>query len=58
MLNFYLDVREAKIPAECHVYAGGGHGGGIDPASYPASGWTSACARWLGDLGMGAGRDD
>jgi acetyl esterase/lipase len=50
MLSFYLDVREAKVPAECHVYAGGRHGGGLDPASYPASDWTNACARWLGDL--------
>lgn len=50
MLNFYLDVREARIPAECHVYATGGHGGGIDPISYPASEWPNACRRWLRDL--------
>lgn len=50
MLNFYLDVREARIPAECHVYATGGHGGGIDPISYPTSEWPNACRRWLRDL--------
>lgn len=49
MLNFYLKVRAAKVPAECHVYATGGHGGGIDPLSYPTSEWTKACERWLRD---------
>ena len=50
MLNFYLNVQEAKVPAECHVYSSGGHGGGIDPISYPSSEWTHACERWLTDL--------
>lgn len=50
MLNFFLDVREARVPAECHVYAAGGHGGGLDPISYPTSDWTKACLRWLKDL--------
>lgn len=50
MLNFYLQVQAANLPAECHVYARGGHGGGIDPVSYPASEWTKACERWLGDV--------
>jgi len=50
MLNFYLDVRAARIPAECHVYATGGHGGGIDPISYPTSEWPYACTRWMRDI--------
>lgn len=50
MLNFYLKVQAAKVPGECHVYATGGHGGGIDPISYPASQWTKACQRWLRDI--------
>ena len=50
MLNFLLKVRDAEVPAECHVYSTGGHGGGIDPVSYPTSEWTRACERWLKDL--------
>ena len=50
MLNFFLDVRAAGIPAECHVYAAGGHGGGIDPISYPTSQWPQAGARWMNDI--------
>lgn len=50
VLNFFLEAREAEVPAEFHVYAGGGHGGGIDPVSYPTSEWTKACERWLNDI--------
>ena len=49
-LNFFLKAHEGKLPAELHVYAGGGHGGGISPASYPASHWVKDCERWLKDL--------
>ena len=50
VLNFFLDAREAGVPAECHVYATGGHGGGIDPISYPFSQWTQASVRWMDDI--------
>jgi acetyl esterase/lipase len=50
MLNFYVDVRQAEVDAECHVYESGGHGGGLDPVSYPTSQWTRAATRWLDDL--------
>jgi acetyl esterase/lipase len=50
MLNFFINVHQAKLAAECHVYAAGGHGGGIDPIAYPSSEWTGACVRWLADL--------
>ena len=50
LMNFYLDVRAAQVPAELHVYHAGGHGGGIDPGSYPTSEWTRAATRWLKSL--------
>ncbi|MES2694796.1 MAG: alpha/beta hydrolase [Verrucomicrobiota bacterium] len=50
VLNFYLEVRAAQVPAEMHIYNAGGHGGGIDPISYPTSEWTRAAARWLSAL--------
>jgi acetyl esterase/lipase len=49
LLNFYLEVRTAQVPAEMHVYHSGGHGGGIDPGSYPASEWIKPAARWLAE---------
>lgn len=50
MLNFFLHARAQNILAECHVYSTGGHGGGLDPISYPASEWTQSGARWLSEL--------
>lgn len=57
MLNYYLEVRQAEVDVECHVYASGGHGGGLDPISYPSSQWTQAATRWLGDLTRGSAGD-
>ncbi len=50
MLNFYLEVQQAKGDVECHVYADGGHGSGLDPISYPFSEWTHAAEKWLAGL--------
>ena len=50
MLNFFVNAHQAKLAAECHVYAAGGHGGGLDPLAYPSSEWTNACTRWLKDI--------
>jgi len=38
---------QASVPIELHVYAQGGHGGGLDPGSYPASEWVNEAERWL-----------
>jgi len=48
-LYYYLKVRQAKVEAECHVYHGGGHGGGLRAVSYPVSEWTRPCTRWIRD---------
>ena len=50
VMNFFLAVRDAQVPVECHVFSGGGHGGGIDPISHPTSEWTHAALRWIHDL--------
>ncbi len=50
MLDYMLEVRRADVAADCHVYATGGHGGGLDPVSYPTSQWTRAAKRWLDEL--------
>jgi acetyl esterase/lipase len=51
-IHFYLALREAKVPAELHVYATGGHGFGIRPRGLPVSSWKERWLQWLGAEGF------
>ncbi|MEX2381694.1 MAG: alpha/beta hydrolase [Opitutales bacterium] len=46
-IRYYLALREARVPAEMHIYRNGGHGFGIRPSAGPAAGWADACRRWM-----------
>jgi acetyl esterase/lipase len=48
---FYLALKRAKIDAEMHLYATGGHGFGVRPGS-PCKGWTRSCVDWLRTQGL------
>ncbi len=48
----YLALKKAGVPAELHVYAGGGHGFGLRPSSQPCSTWPSRCAEWMKARGL------
>jgi acetyl esterase/lipase len=50
LLLFFAAAHEADIPMDLHIYPSGGHGGGIDPVSYPASEWVNEAERWLLNL--------
>jgi acetyl esterase/lipase len=43
----YLALKRAKVPAELHVYASGGHGFGLRPSEQPCSTWPKRCEEWL-----------
>lgn len=45
-VTFYLALKRAKIDAEMHLYASGGHGFGVRQPS-PCAGWTRACVEWM-----------
>jgi acetyl esterase/lipase len=51
-VTFFLALKRAKIDAEVHVYASGGHGFGVRPQSGPCAGWTRVCAEWMGNRGF------
>lgn len=51
-LTYYLALEQAKVPAELHLYAEGGHGFGLRPTSLPISGWTILAEKWLYTIGM------
>jgi acetyl esterase/lipase len=53
---FYLALRQAKVPAEMHIYEKGGHGFGMardekrrDPI---LATWPDRCAAWMGVRGL------
>lgn len=43
----YLELLRAKIPAELHVYASGGHGFGLRATEAPVTSWPARCEDWL-----------
>jgi acetyl esterase/lipase len=51
-VTFYLALRRAKIDAEMHLYATGGHGFGVRQDGGPCSAWTRSCADWLRKKGV------
>jgi acetyl esterase/lipase len=52
-VEFYNSLFRAGVPAELHIYAHGGHGGGIRPRNgIPFGTWHLRFQEWLVDLGM------
>lgn len=53
----YLALREAKVPAEMHLYATGGHGFGLRKSDLPCSTWPARCEEWMRKSGyLAAGK--
>ena len=53
--RLYGDWGRAKIPAELHVFAQGGHGFGTIKQDLPVDGWMDLLADWLGSRGLLSG---
>lgn len=51
-LIYFEALKEAKIPAELHVYALGGHGFGLRPTDLPISQWPKLAEVWLQTIHM------
>jgi acetyl esterase/lipase len=47
VLIYFEALKNAKVPAELHVYTQGGHGFGIGAKELPISGWTGLAEVWL-----------
>ena len=48
----YLALKKARVPAELHVYAKGGHGFGVRESTLPGATWPKQCVAWLRSQGM------
>jgi acetyl esterase/lipase len=48
----FVELKKAKVPAELHIYAKGGHGYGLRPSDNPVSTWPSRLHDWLKSQGL------
>jgi acetyl esterase/lipase len=44
---YFLALKNAKVPAELHIYAQGGHGYGLRPNGLPVTTWPRSVESWL-----------
>jgi len=45
--NYFLQLKQAKVPAELHIYAEGGHGYGLRRTALPVTTWPDSVITWL-----------
>jgi acetyl esterase/lipase len=48
----YLALKNAKVPADLHVYSTGGHGFGLRKSEQPCSTWPQRCEEWMRTQGF------
>ncbi len=44
---YFLQLKAAKVPAELHIYAQGGHGYGLRRTTLPVTTWPDTAAIWM-----------
>jgi acetyl esterase/lipase len=50
--TYFLQLKMAKVPAELHIYAQGGHGYGLRKTKLPVTGWPGLVESWLHTIGV------
>jgi acetyl esterase/lipase len=51
-LFYYLALKQAKVPAEMHLFAHGGHGYGLRPSGQAVISWPKRAEEWMRGLGV------
>lgn len=49
---YFLALKNAKVPAELHIYADGGHGYGLRRTALPVTSWPQLVQTWLHTIDM------
>ena len=49
---YFLALKNAKVPAELHIYAQGGHGYGLRRTALPVTAWPQEVETWLRTIKM------
>ena len=48
--TYFLQLKQAKVPAELHIYAEGGHGYGLRRTNLPVTTWPDTAITWLNTI--------
>ena len=51
-LFYYLALKNAKVPAEMHLYPTGGHGYGLRPSQHRVTSWPQRVEEWMSTAGL------
>jgi acetyl esterase/lipase len=49
---YFMQLKNAKVPAELHVFAQGGHGYGLRRTGLPVANWPQLVETWLHTIGV------
>jgi acetyl esterase/lipase len=49
---YFMQLKNAKVPAELHIYSQGGHGYGLRRTELPVTTWPQAVETWLHTIGV------
>jgi acetyl esterase/lipase len=44
---YFMALKNAKVPAELHIYAAGGHGYGLRRTALPVTAWPASVITWM-----------
>jgi acetyl esterase/lipase len=49
---YFMQLKNAKVPAELHIYSQGGHGYGLRRTKLPVTSWPESAESWLHTIGI------
>jgi len=52
VLQYFMELKKAGVPAELHVFTKGGHGYGLRPTDLPVTHWPDLATTWLKTIGV------
>lgn len=52
VIQYFIALKKAGVPAELHVYTKGGHGYGLRPTDLPITHWPDLATTWLHTIGI------
>jgi acetyl esterase/lipase len=54
-VSYFMQLKNAQVPAELHIYAQGRHGYGLRKSTFPVTSWPGLVEIWLQTIKMSPG---